>query len=277
MNRSIIFTVVYLSVVLGCAAMFGSCTRNNAEAAQEKLVLDGLKKGELPPPPDDKPLIKLAANGAVNELKSRLRTKEQANDTTQWGLTALHYAAAAGHASVARLLIERGADMNKKAIVEYSFVENKENKAIQGAYKPIDLAVLRGRQEIVALLIEQGAGNLDLTSALHNAVSSRNTPMAKMLIEKGANVDALEAGGPFAHTPLHLAVLMGDADMVKLLLSKGADINARTLYGAKPSSLVERLTGRINYGKRGNTPLGIAQMEGHTEIVQILKAHGAKE
>ncbi len=52
------------------------------------------------------------------------------------------------------------------------------------------------------------------------------------------------------------ASLRGNVDVVKLLLAKGADINAKT--------------------KGGQTALMAASSGGHQEVVNLLKAHGAK-
>ncbi|MHC4680591.1 MAG: ankyrin repeat domain-containing protein, partial [Planctomycetota bacterium] len=49
----------------------------------------------------------------------------------------------------------------------------------------------------------------------------------------------------------------GHKDMIELLVAKGADTNART-------------TGNL-------TPLDLAEQEGHTEIVELLRKHRAKE
>jgi ankyrin repeat protein len=46
-------------------------------------------------------------------------------------------------------------------------------------------------------------------------------------------------------------------DMAEFLITKGADVNAET--------------------NRGTTPLQTAKREGHTEIVELLRKHGARE
>jgi ankyrin repeat protein len=57
--------------------------------------------------------------------------------------------------------------------------------------------------------------------------------------------------------PLHSAALYGHKAVVELLLANVADISAET-----PS---------------GETPMQIAKERGHTEIVELLRKHGAKE
>ena len=57
---------------------------------------------------------------------------------------------------------------------------------------------------------------------LFSAVFAGHTPIARLLIENGADVNN---GGEAQFSPLMFAVARGNFDMVKMLLTKGADIN----------------------------------------------------
>ena len=64
-------------------------------------------------------------------------------------------------------------------------------------------------------------------------------------------------GIPSGYTALHYAASNGKAEILKLLLSNGADVNAKN--------------------RDGNiTPLFLANLEGHTEIIELLKKNGGK-
>lgn len=63
---------------------------------------------------------------------------------------------------------------------------------------------------------------------LFSAVFARNTPIAKLLLERGAEVNN---GGKAEFSPLMFAVARGNFDMVKMLLEHGADINTRDANG----------------------------------------------
>jgi hypothetical protein len=92
-------------------------------------------------------------------------------------------------------------------------------------------------------------------TALHKAVKKRNIEGADLLISKGADINAKD-GARNQITPLHLAVQNRDKLMVELLVAKGADVRARDTTG--------------------NTPLRIAEKNGYTEIVELLRRGATK-
>lgn len=115
--------------------------------------------------------------------------------------------------------------------------------------------------EVVKLLLDKGA-DVDASdyeagvTALMMAAGDGNLEMAKLLLDKGAAVNATAIGD---ETPLIDAVSKGHLEMAKLLLDRGADVNH------KP------------HDSDSQTALNIAKEKGYTHIVEILKAHGAKE
>jgi ankyrin repeat protein len=179
----------------------------------------------------------------------------------------LHYAAEEGYREVVELLLAHGADVNASTSYDRTAVE---------------LAMSRGRTEIVELLISKGAD----ISPLHFAIYMKDEAKARSLIEGGANVNKRT---PYGTPPLQRAVDCGFRDIVDLLITKGADVNAKdngdwtplhsAVYGHK--DIVELLISKganVN-AKDGNrrTPLYYAKEQRHTEIVELLKKHGAKE
>jgi ankyrin repeat protein len=58
------------------------------------------------------------------------------------------------------------------------------------------------------------------------------------LIDKGANVNAKSRDG---FTPLHVAAMRGNLPVVELLLESGADPNAIVQYGKTPAELARAL------------------------------------
>ena len=108
-----------------------------------------------------------------------------------------------------------------------------------GDYTLLHEAVEAGDCEIVSLLIEKGADvNAVAESSitpLHEAAFYGNTEIVKALLKAGANVKA--RGYRHEDTPLHIAVIHGYSDIVKILLDAGSDIAARDSLGKTPTDL----------------------------------------
>ena len=102
-------------------------------------------------------------------------------------------------------------------------------------YLPLHRAAGGGDQEIIALLLERGAdvdalGRRHVGTALHSAVRAWwQDGVAEGLIERGADVNARTVD--FGKTPLHEALDSGDTELVRLLLEHGADPNATDVEG----------------------------------------------
>ena len=72
----------------------------------------------------------------------------------------------------------------------------------------------------------------DKWAALHRAADINALPMAKLLIDKGADVNI--RGGKKGYTPLHFAVRHGSLPMAKLLIDNGANPNVELENGKTP-------------------------------------------
>ena len=145
---------------------------------------------------------------------------------SQLGLTPLHLAAAGGHAAaVAELLNTPGIDV-------MAADEDEEQLT------PVHAAAKCGHVEVVGLFLDDtraGVGvNLATPSGrvtlLHAAASGGAgvgaTACVRLLLERGATVNALDATGL---TPLAEAARGANIAVVRVLLAAGADANARVL------------------------------------------------
>lgn len=112
----------------------------------------------------------------------------------------------------------------------------------------------------------------DEYTALHRAAERGRDAVIAYLIEKGANVNAT---GPLDWTPLHVAVHKGDLAIVKQLVKAGAKLDAKTfpvpemvgVPGAPPN-----VPPQVNPAIPSRTPLDMAQEAKHPAIVAFLKA-----
>lgn len=99
-------------------------------------------------------------------------------------------------------------------------------------YRAAALDVLPLNEVLVeqALIILESSETYDCTS-LHVAAKENAIHLARLLIEKGADVNSRDW---FSRTPLHIAAEYAEPAMIKLLLANGAEIQAKDHSGASP-------------------------------------------
>ena len=219
----------------------------------------------------------------------------------------IHLATHYGNTKTIQVLLESGANKNKRATENYTplhlAVQEGHFEAIKllliaGADKdarthencfPLHLAIIGGYTESVKLLLEFGADKNARThgnySPLHLAAQEGYIEAVKLLLEFRADKDAKD---DYDWTPLHTAVRDGHIEAIKILLEYNADKNARTNINRTPLHLATR-EGHANavqllleFGvnrdakdNKGCTPLHLASREGHTEVISILVESGA--
>ena len=74
--------------------------------------------------------------------------------------------------------------------------------------------------------------NVNDSAPLLDAAAAGDVNIVKALIDKGANVNAIDNRS--GNTPLHLASIAGHPEVIKLLISSNADVNAKNAAGATP-------------------------------------------
>ncbi len=144
------------------------------------------------------------------------------------GLTPLHWAAMAGQAEMAALLLDRGAAVDAPD---------------ETGMTPLHKAAAFGRLAAARVLVARGAsldaravkyGGVHLTP-LHLAAEAGQAEMAASLIEAGADVNVRSTGANRV-TPLHMAAARGHVAAVRVLLKAGAEVNARDVQDCTPLS-----------------------------------------
>ncbi|KAM3186726.1 hypothetical protein ACTXT7_003748 [Hymenolepis weldensis] len=134
-------------------------------------------------------------------------------------LNPLHVAAHCGNVKVAKVLIDKGCDMNARAL---------------NGFTPLHIACKKNKIPIVELLLNRGAQISSTTEGF------KNCPLS-----------FLQAG----LTPLHVAAFIGSAELVRVLLERGASVEQTTM--------------------RGETPLHLGARSCRPVVAELLLTHGA--
>lgn len=232
--------------IITCIAVLSICLSGCSDTEGPKRLLE--EKG-IPYTPESFRSFVAADEAEIAEvfLKAGMRVDDPDTD----GITPLMLAAAKGNSRTVALLLGRGASGS-------AVTKNGETALM--------FAAAKGKYDVAQLLLAAGspvnASNTAGMSALFLAVSgsslkdypnNRNYAVAKLLIEKGAQVNAAEK--QHGQSPLMMAAVQGDAEMTKLLLEAKADVKQESAIGF--------------------TPLMYAIVEGNKACVELLLKNGA--
>lgn len=165
-------------------------------------------------------LLKILSATVVDQAKAKKLILDGAdlslihNNTTlpNQGSTALIYASKKGLRELVDLMIQNGANVNKK--------NQKTNLS------PLQYALTYARSSVAELLIKSGADvtvtDVQGNTLLGTAILSNNTYITKLLIEHGADVNA--PSGTNKTPVLDSAISHLDKERVEFLLKNGADV-----------------------------------------------------
>ncbi len=240
---------LFLAALMAVAVAVVGCKNPTQKNPTEIKGYDGLA-----------PVHRAAISGDTAELE-HLLSIEHADPNLRdiAGVTALHYAARAGHVNAVRMLISYGA---------------KPSIATSTGWTAIDLAMRERHVDVVNFLSQYGfnpAGalpdgepylvyavrmndtklaeyllrerinpNLVIESSnkslIENAFKEKNKEMIQLLLDHGAR---LEYASSDALPPLHQAVEWGDMDMVSRLLTAGVDPMRLDRFGRSAREIAE--------------------------------------
>ncbi len=178
--------------------------------------------------PADSPVADAAERGDLAEVRSLLRGGADVNAAQNDGMTALHWAAAGGHAEMARTLLYAGAAVRSTTRL--------------GGYTPLHLAARSGDAGIAGILLDAGADPNAYTTTgvtpMHFAADADAAAVVAALAAMGGDANARDTFSE--RTPLMFAAVRGANGAVKALLEAGADPSLETAikdYEAVSSAL----------------------------------------
>jgi len=146
------------------------------------------------------------------------------------GISPLHFAAERNRDDVLEMLIEGGFDVNATLSDDWS--KMYEDRRITALYS----AVANRNIEAATMLLEAGANpNLDIFNTLLVAARKGSMEMVALLVQHGANVNALLPTHP-TNFPAVLAICIRHTVMMKYLLDNGCDALScfNCQYGSNP-------------------------------------------
>ena len=192
------------------------------------------------------PLILAAYWAGAAEVKELLARGADPNAKNDSGVAAL--IPATDNLESTRMLVEAGAEVNART-------EAGDTALIVAAQRA-------GAARVVGYLLDKGA-NLktstnDGATALHRAAECGDVDVLKLLVDKGAEVDA-QRKSPFGgQSPLASAVVFGHGAAVRYLLSKGAKANigdaglSRAVFQGNVEIVKALLEAGVEVKNRGN-------------------------
>jgi ankyrin repeat protein len=148
-----------------------------------------------------------------------------------------------------------------------------------------DADVVRGLLESDPELVT--ATDDDIRTPLHYAAAYGHVEVATVLLDSGAEIDALEED---EETPLHYAAWRSELEVGRMLIGSGADLEIRNAWSRTPLLIVARETGNadmarllIDAGAEVNvrdggqdSPLDLAAWRGFADLVDLLLDNGAE-
>jgi ankyrin repeat protein len=194
------------------------------------------------------PLTAAAEQNNTSAIKELLKNGAKIDETNsgKWTATPLYWSLNYCKYDAAELLLRKGANPN--------LVDSFGLSPLQVAVccKDLDISVIEH-------LIEKGADiNYSTPSdplakpfegwtSLHYAISCGADEAARLLIEKGASVNAIADDGT---TPLIIAAKNDSLFMAKFMLDKGADVNWRDLKKKSAMSYAKGILGILHKKKK---------------------------
>ncbi len=156
-------------------------------------------------------------------LRLLIKHGAKVNDSTDKGRTALHNAAKSGNTVALQFLIENGADIHARDMVD--------NQAIHTA---CHAETIKQSKNSIELLLKNGV-DINATgknggTALHLACALGKVELAQYLIEQGANTNLPYKGKPMLYFSVVCAIRSGNPDIFRFIYSQAHQEDKNKLH-----------------------------------------------
>lgn len=249
----------------------------NRSGAMVKQLLDSGADADAATWTGETILMRCSRTGATDAVAALLQhgatTNAHENRKHQ---NALMWAAAEGHADVARLLLDNGAAVSARS---------------SGGFTPLLFAARSGDVGTARILLDAGADVNELTLAHGNALvvaaAGNHEALSLFLLSAGADATSADGSGITAlhhsvgnglaalngvrYDPVYRVIPQNNLRLAKALLTAGADVNAAI---AKNKRLGPDGS---PFDMQGATPFLLAAISADVEMMQLLKSHGADQ
>ncbi|GLD54804.1 transient receptor potential cation channel subfamily A member 1, partial [Lates japonicus] len=232
-------------------------------------------------------VFELTEKGDLALLENLVRkSPEVLSERDECGASPLHHAAAGGHVTLIQYIttvidsqelnscdeqgnvplhwaVERNKAESCRALMDLGANPNILNTAL---LSPLHLAVNRGHNDLVELLLSYSATDCDLEGDLGNspvilACSINNCEALSILLKHGARFCKQNKLG---HFPIHAAAFAGANKAMEVILKTGEELGHSAVN-------------HINYiDKSRSSPLHLAVRGGNIEAIRLCIATGAK-
>lgn len=239
---------------------FLNSAKHGSLCVVEDLLKEGMDPDQSHPESKRTALINAAYEGHLEIVELLIKAGANVNMQESWGNTALACAAISGYEEIVKKLIAAHAYLDTPGFQDntaLSYAAELETNNItkmlveagadinfpSGYNNPLFVAARHGRLETVKYLISKGAnvniadesGNPLLVCLIENlnfcrdeSQSANMESIFRLLIEAGANVNAVNAKGENALIP---CVRGTHINLINLLLLQKININAKTTWG----------------------------------------------
>ena len=235
-------------------------------------------------------IVIAASRRELKTVQQHIANGVDVNTTHDGGVTALHHAVNNRDRKLVQSLIDNGANVNARdesgsTPLEWCEGDKRTSDILRKHGGKTSDELDNKKPEGKPAHDTEWAEKESLSMALFQAAIDGNVDMLKQHLEDGAEIN--QTGIGYGATPLSMALAGGHLAASKLLIEKGANVNAivdgggNLLFFIAPSGrkdLVELLLNngaKVNHtNKYGKTPLDEAKR--HPQITDLLRKHGGK-